>query len=52
MTLPGGLVILLKNCYYVRAMSRNIISACCLDMDGFVFIIENNVISIHHKDMF
>ena len=32
-------------------MSRNIISACCLDMDGFVFIIENNVISIYRKDM-
>ena len=52
LTLPSGLVILLKNCYYVPAMSRNIISACCLDMDGFVFIIENNVISIHHEDMF
>ena len=34
------------------AMSRNIISVSCLDMDGFVFIIKNNVISIHREDMF
>ena len=24
----------------------------CLDMDGFVYIIENNVISIHREDMY
>ena len=29
LTLPSGLVILLKNCYYVPAMSRNIISVSC-----------------------
>ena len=52
MTLPSGLVILLKNCYYVPAMSRNIISVSCLDMDGIVFIVKNNVISIHRKDIF
>ena len=33
-------------------MSRNIISVSCLDMDGFVFIIKNNVISIHREDIF
>ena len=52
LTLPSGLVILLKNCYYVPAVSRNIISVSCLDMNGFVFIIKNNVISIHCEDMF
>ena len=52
LTLPSGLVILLKNCYYVPAMSRNIISVSRLELDGFVFIIKNNVISIHRKDMF
>ena len=52
LTLPSGLVILLKNCYYVPAMSRNIILVSCLDMDAFVHIIENNVISIHREDMF
>ena len=45
LSLPSGLVILLKNCYFVLAMSRNIISVSCLDMDGFSFIIQNNMIS-------
>ena len=52
LTLPSGLVIILKNCYYVPTMSRNIISVSCLDMDRFVFIIKNNVTSIHREDMF
>ena len=33
-------------------MSRNIISVSCLDMDGFSFIIQNNVISIHREGIF
>ena len=49
LALPSGLVILLKNCYFVLAMSRNIISVSCLDMDGYSFIIQNNMISIHRK---
>ena len=52
MSLPSGLVILLKNCYFVPAMSRNLISVSCLDMDGFSFIIQNNVISIHCEGIF
>ena len=32
LTLPSGLVILLKNCYYVPTMSRNIIFVSCLDI--------------------
>ena len=52
LTLPSGLVILLKNCYYVPSMSRNIISISCLDMDGFSFIIQNNMISIHREGIF
>ena len=39
LTLPSGLVFQLKNCYYVPVVSRNIISASCLDVDGFHFII-------------
>ena len=50
LTLPSGLVILLKNYYYVLAM--NIILVSCLDLDGFTFIIKNNVISIHREDIF
>ena len=33
-------------------MSRNVIWVSCLDLDEFVFIIKNNVISIHRKDIF
>ena len=52
LTLPGGLVFQLKNCYYVPAMSRNIISVSCLDVDGFHFIIKNNIFSIYNVDIF
>ena len=45
--LPSGLVILLRNCYYVPVMSRNIISISCLDLDGYSFVIKNNKITIH-----
>ena len=46
LSLPSGLVFELDNCYYVLAMSRNIISISCLDMVGFSFIIKNNICSI------
>ena len=52
LTLPSGLVFQLKNCYYVPTVSRNIISLSCLDMDGFHFIIKNNIISIYIADIF
>ena len=52
LTLPNGLVFQLKNCYYVPVMSRNIISVSCLDMDGFYFIIKNNIFSIYNADIF
>ena len=52
LALPSGLVLELNNCYYVPAVSRNIISVSCLDLDGFHFIIKNNNFSIYHGDMF
>ena len=52
LTLPSGLFFQLKNCYYVPAMSRNIISVSCLDVDGFHFIIKNNIFSIYNADTF
>ena len=52
LTLPSGLVFQLKNCYYVPTMSRNIISISCLDVDGFHFIIKNNIFSIYNADIF
>ena len=51
-TLPSGLVLSLKNCYYVPTMSRNIISISCLDKIGFEFIIRNNKCSIYYDDVF
>ena len=52
LTLPSGLVFQLKNCYYVPTVSRNIISISCLDVDGFHFIIKNNIFSIYNADIF
>ena len=46
------LVLELDNCYYVPAISRNIISIYCLDMVGFSFISKNNTYSINHDDIF
>ncbi|PNX85475.1 copia protein (gag-int-pol protein), partial [Trifolium pratense] len=47
LTLPSGLIIQLLNCYYVPAISRNIISVSCLDKCGFSFIIKNKCCSIY-----
>ncbi|KAK2429799.1 secreted RxLR effector protein [Trifolium repens] len=47
LSLPSGLIIQLKNCYYVPAISRNIISVSCLDKFGFSFMIKNNCCSIY-----
>ncbi|WJX96077.1 hypothetical protein P8452_77325 [Trifolium repens] len=52
LALPSGLIIQLKNCYYVPAISRNIISVSCLDKFGFSFIIKNNCCSIYLNDIF
>ena len=43
---------MLKNCYYVPVVSRNIISVSCLNVDGFHFIIKNNIFSIYNTDIF
>ena len=52
LSLPSGLVFDLDNCYYVPAMSRNVISISCLDMVGFFFINKNNTCSIYCGDIF
>ena len=52
LSLPLELVLELDNCYYVPAMSRNIISISCLDMVGFSFIIKNNTCSIYYYGIF
>src|SRR5215213_1842952 len=40
--LPSGLVLSLNNCYFVPALSMNIISGSCLMQDGYSFKSENN----------
>ena len=52
LTLPSGLAFQLKNCYYVPAVIRNIILVSCLEVDGFHFIIKNNIFSIYNADIF
>ena len=52
LALPSGLILSLNNCYYVPAMSRNIISVACLDLDGFDFIIKNNNCSIFKRGLY
>ena len=55
--LPSGMVLELNNCYYVPAISRNIIFVSCLDVKGFHFIIKNDeehlvipqVMELHEK---
>ena len=49
---PSGLVFQLKNCYFVPAVSKNIISVSYLDVDGFHFIIKNNIFFIYKADIF
>ena len=50
--LPSGFVMELNNCYYVPALSRNIISPSCLMRDGYSFASKNNGCVISKNDMF
>ena len=50
--LPSGLVLSLDNCYYVPALSRNIISISCLDKFGYSFVIKGNCCSIYFNNLF
>ena len=50
--LLNRLLLVLNNCFYVPALSRNIIFISCLDIEGFSFIIKNNKCSIYNKNMF
>jgi hypothetical protein len=48
LVLPSGLVLNLNKCYYVPALSMNIISGSCLLQDGYSFKSENNGCSIYY----
>jgi hypothetical protein len=38
--LPSGLIMELKNIYFVPSISKNIISILCLEMNGFSYILR------------
>jgi hypothetical protein len=46
LSLPSRLVLELNNCYFVPTFNKNIISASCLEDDGFEFVIKNKCCSI------
>ena len=50
--LPSGLVLNLNNCYFVPALSMNIISGSCLLQDGYSFKSENNGFSFYLSNIF
>ena len=52
LSLPSGLVLELNNCYFVPALNKNIISASCLEDDGFEFVIKNQCCSIFMNGMY
>ena len=52
LNLPSGFVMELDNCYYVPALSRNIISASCLMSQGYEFNLQDNGCSFSLNGMF
>ncbi|KAL1194887.1 Retrovirus-related Pol polyprotein from transposon TNT 1-94 [Cardamine amara subsp. amara] len=52
LSFPSGMVLELNNCYYVPAISRNIISISCLDLEGFHFSIKDKCCSFDRHDIF
>ena len=50
--LPSGLVLELKDVYFVPTISRNIISISCLEEDGFSFVIKDKCCSIYKNGLY
>ena len=51
-SLPSGLILDLKDCYFVSTLTKNIISISCLDLDGFTIITKNKSCSLYRADVF
>ncbi|CAN0919967.1 hypothetical protein LINGRAHAP2_LOCUS31763, partial [Linum grandiflorum] len=51
-SLRSGLVLELNNCYYVPALTKNIISESVLDSEGYSILIGNNHCSINKNGVF
>jgi hypothetical protein len=52
LTLPGGMLLELDNCYFVPALARNIVSSSYIDLNGFKFIIENKYCSFCNNNVY
>jgi hypothetical protein len=50
--LPSGLIMELKNIYFVQSISRNIISISCQEMNSFSFVIKDNGCSIYKYELY
>jgi hypothetical protein len=50
--LPSGLILELKDIYFVPSISRNIISVSCIDMDYFTFSIKDQCFSFYRDNIF
>ena len=50
--LPSGMVLVLNKCYYVPALSMNIVSGSCLLRDRYSFKSVTNGCSIYMNDVF
>ena len=52
LSLPSGLILVLNKCYYVPALSMNIISGSCLMRDHYSFKSDTIGCSIYKNDVF
>ena len=52
LSLPSRLILDLKDCYFVLALTKNIISISCLDLVGFTIITKNKSCSLYRADVF
>nr|AAX94813.1 retrotransposon protein, putative, Ty1-copia sub-class [Oryza sativa Japonica Group]ABA93176.1 retrotransposon protein, putative, Ty1-copia subclass [Oryza sativa Japonica Group] len=52
LSLPSGLVLELNNCYCILALCKNVISASCLQAEGYGFRSVDNGCSVYYNDIF
>jgi hypothetical protein len=52
LSLPSGLVLELKNCYCILALCKKVISASCLQAEGYGFKSVDNGCSVYYNDIF
>lgn len=50
--LPSRLVLVLENCYFIPAITKNIISISCLNMNDFSINVKNNRCSFYKDEIF